>query len=192
MFFGLLPLLNAVFDYASYVVTLTLIRRRLRAGWGAVFVGLTDLIITGVLLMLSGASILLAVAGAHVLAGVTLYPLDSVFDDILMAPDDYWWLYLMLFSSVLPTMAHFAAATFSLSALARPSWRQRLVGWIEGGDGLERTLAPLAVAALWLASLAVPLALLWGAFWLIGAFGYHPVSWYLDLMEGFARWLGQL
>jgi hypothetical protein len=29
-------------------------------------------------------------------------------------------------------------------------------------------------------------------FWLIGAFGYHPVSWYLDLMEDLARRLGQL
>ena len=192
LFLGPLPLINAVFDYASYAVTLTLIRWGLRANWGAAFLGLLDLGLAALLYTAAGATMILAIVSANRLAGVPLYPLAPLFAGIRADPASYLWVYLMLFATILPTVAHGVVATFSLSGLIPLPWRQTLTGWIGKGDAVPATAAPLFIGTLWLVSVLGPCLVLYGLYLLAAAFWEEPLLGYLSMFEHFARWLGEL
>ena len=66
MFLGVFPLINALFDFISYSITLTLVRWGLRLGgsW-AVVVGVADLIMALFLFTALGSILILAIAGMH-------------------------------------------------------------------------------------------------------------------------------
>lgn len=192
LFIGLFPLINAVFDYASYAVTLTLIRWGLRANWGAAFLGLLDLGLAALLYTAAGATMILAIVAANRLAGVTLYPLAPLFAGIRADPMSYLWVYLMLFATVLPTVAHGVVATFRLSGLIPVRWRQTLTGWIGKDDAAVATAAPFLVGTLWLVSVLGPCLALFGLYLLAATFWEEPLLGYLSLFEHLARWLGEV
>lgn len=192
LFLAVLPLLNAIFDYASYAVTLTLIRCGLRASWGAALIGVADLGAALVLFTASGATLILVIAGAHALSGVQLYPLAPMFDGIRQDPWSYLWLYLMLFSTIIPTLLHFAIAAFALTGLAPRKLRRHLVGWINDPDPVPATTAPLVVGLVWTVSLILPFAAMYGLYSAIAAFWPDVLSSYLAIFEWVARWVGEL
>jgi len=128
LFFGILPLLNGLFDFFSYGATLTLIRLGLRARGWALALGFADLAIAAVLFLASGAALVVVSIALNRVSGVTFVPLGAIFDGVRSTPGAYWWLMAMLFSTVLPTGLHFCLAAFSLQGLVPLSARRRLIG----------------------------------------------------------------
>ena len=112
-----------------------------------------DLAAAGILFTLSGTVIILAIAGAGRLAGQPIYPLMPMFVSIQSAPWDYFWVYAMLFLTILPTMLHFAAASFALIGVLGKGSFGLVARWAEDADPIPATSAPLAIGAIWTASL---------------------------------------
>ena len=192
LFFGILPLLNAVFDYVSYAITLTLIGCGLRAGWAAALIGAVDLILALGLFTAAGTALVLVVARANALAGVPLYPLAPLFAGVRQDPGAYLWLYLMLFSTIVPTLLHFAIASFALTGIVPQRWRLGLVGWIDDPNPVPASAAPLVIGAIWTLSLTLPFAAMYGLYLIIAAFWPSLLAEYLAIFEAVARWAGAL
>ena len=68
LFLAVLPLLNALFDVVSYAVTLTLVRRGLRAALPFLW-GLADLAVACVLLLGLGATLVAVIHGLNTWPG---------------------------------------------------------------------------------------------------------------------------
>ena len=160
-FLGLLPLVNVVWDWVSLEITrgllaASLVGGRLRAlacsalDLGGAIVCLTLLAIT------TAAAIeafnLLAVRSG----GKPLLELQAVLEGVREDPGAvmYWWIYVMLFSTFVPTLAHAGIAATSLAWRSIGATRRRQIAdWIEsGGDlGERNTLRRKAARAIfWL------------------------------------------
>lgn len=191
LFLGILPLLNAVFDYVSYWITLFLIRFGFDAPQFGIVAGIWDLIAALTLFALSGAAMTMAVAGANVLAGAPLFPLGAVLHDVAINPGDYLWLYAMLFSTAVPTLLHFSVACFSGSALFLPNWRDWCLDRLNSEDDAETFWVVLGIAVLWWGSLILPPLLLGGLGYGIYLGVGNYLGFYLDLMSNLACWVDQ-
>ena len=183
--------MNGVFDFFSYLITLTLIRLGFDEPQYAIMTGIWDLIASLVMLILSGAAMTMAVAGANVLAGVPLFPLGAVLHDVAINTGDYWWLYAMLFSTAVPTLLHFSVACFSGSALFLPRWRAWCLAKLNSKDDAETFWVVLGIAVLWWGSLLLPLLLLGGLAYGINQWVWDYLGAYLDLMSNLACWMDQ-
>ncbi len=104
-----LPFLNAVFDFISIGTTRFLLRNAvLENFWIARgILSLIDAIVAIVLLISLGCLIIFGVQSITWLAGNPLIDLKTIFDDIAAHPGSYLWIYLILFSTLLPTILHF-------------------------------------------------------------------------------------
>ena len=115
--FCLLPLVNAVFDFASVGLTRYLLRLGLeqkRAAWPAVLDGLGGIAIFFAL----GCTLIAFVVPAH---GVPLVDLAQLFTDLRRTPGDYVWLMITLFFTLIPTLLHLSVAVLTM-ALQYPAW----------------------------------------------------------------------
>ena len=189
LFLGVLPLLNALFDTASYAVTLTFLRRGLRARLPLLW-GLADLAVACVLFLALGATLVAAVHGLNWLAGVPLVDLGALFAGVYTAPGGYVWLYLMLFSTLLPTALHFAVSLLGLQGVLPRAWRRPVAGWIAGADAAPRTavIAALALGLVWW----LPLALLGAALWALWTLGGSAVRAALSAYLDGLLWIAQV
>ena len=189
LFFGVLPLLNAIFDYLSYLVTFTLLRWGYRRPRWAAALGLADFLLALGLFLLSGAGIVLAIRLVNHLAGVPLFPILALIEGIRADPLAYSWVYLMLFSTLLPTVAHLGVGMFSLGALLPQRARDRLRAGIGADDPWPATLTPLLIGAYWTACLVVPMLILAALGWAFAAWVFpHPFAAYLDCLQSVAQW----
>lgn len=117
LFLGLFPLINAVFDYFSYGLTLTLVRRGLRAkGWHAALYGLVDLVAAAMIFTLLGATLTAFVVLLNRTVDPGFFPLAPVFDGAAAGDPTYLWLGAMLFSTFVPTIVHLALASVTLTS----------------------------------------------------------------------------
>ena len=115
--FCLLPLANAVFDFASVGLTRYLLRLGLeqkRAAWPAVLDGLGGIAIFFAL----GCTLIAFVVPAD---GVPLVDLAQLFTDLRRTPGDYVWLMITLFFTLIPTLLHLSVAVLTM-ALQYPAW----------------------------------------------------------------------
>ncbi|SNR70691.1 hypothetical protein [Puniceibacterium sediminis] len=190
LFVGILPLLNAIFDYASYALTWTLLRAGVLRPRRAVVLGIFDLAAACGLFLISGAGMVIAVAGANTLSGVELYPLADLFHGIRDTPTDYLWLYVMLFSTLLPTVLHAGVGMFSLGALLPKAFRRTLQGMITDKDALAATAAPLLIGLYWTTCLLIPCLIAYAFYQLIAHWYPYPLAWYLNWLEHIACWMG--
>ncbi len=185
LFLAVLPILNAVFDTVSYAVTLALTQRGLRLGAVAFLLGVLDFIIAGALFLGLGAALIAAIAAMNALSGVVFVDPVQLIGGLYDWQQN-WWLYAMLFSTILPTGLHFLVASFSLSSVVPISWRRWMMGSIEDAedseDRLSSTLAPFALGALWFLAFAAPIALIAGLIWLV----WNCLA---DLAEDYQHWL---
>lgn len=143
VFIGALPLLNAVFDWGSLGLTRHLLRRTLRADRfrRALKYGAMD---AGAAVLILGALAVAVVAGltclnALAMAGGWPEPLIDVagrLDRLREAPGDpsVWWIYLVLFSTLLPSVVHIVIA---LAALVTVQWPPAWNDWYERHLTLE-------------------------------------------------------
>lgn len=156
LFLGLFPILNAMFDALSYAATLALMRLGLRR-WNPVLAALADILCALVLFLAVGATLTAAVAGMNALAGTPILDLGVLFARMHQNPASHLWVFGMLFSTALPTLAHFALALLGAQALVPGVLRRVTVRLINQmpTDPFAAVFAPFLTGFV----LAVPFAL---------------------------------
>ena len=160
LFLGLFPLLNAIWDFVSLGLTRWALRQSLLTtpwrglpAWTRPLVfNLLDALGAIVALVCLSFSLLAGVALLNHLAADPILPLTRVFTDLRPGPGgpNMTWLYIMVFSTLLPTLAHLLLFLISL-ALRYPAAPGRrvmaaMLGQAENGDG--RTAFVCAILAL--------------------------------------------
>lgn len=194
LFLCLLPIANALFDFFSIGLTRYCLRRGLS---GPTFVWVIADTIGGVVLFFAlGVTLIVLLHFVRPEDGVPILDVPALFDDLQTrdgAWRDYIWLFLMAFTTILPTLLH---ASFGLLGVfvTVPNWLStRIVKWLDesGAEGGTKTMGLCAsgVIALILAvSFTVPL---WLAYIFFHAFDWavlHRVLaafvWFSDLWVG--------
>jgi hypothetical protein len=121
LFLGLLTLLNAPFDWVSLGLTRALLRRGLElAGWWPYLLALVDAVLAAVIVAALALTMVVGVQAFDGLAvhggGKPVLPLDALFDGIAAHPaePEYWWLYALLLSSMIPSLINLMIGGASL------------------------------------------------------------------------------
>ena len=150
---GALPLFNAMADFASIGLTRYLLRKGLTAGSSrrAIF----DLCFGGVIFAALGCAIITWIHLVQPSDGPLIH-LASFFTALRATPSDYWWLAVMLGSTLLPTILHGVIAVFTVLLTYPEPLRRWLVAKLESGatsetDGWQATwvICGLMTLAIW-------------------------------------------
>ena len=188
LFLAVLPMLNALFDTLSYAVTLALLRWGVRSRHPAagVLAGLLDLAFALVLFALLTAAVTALVAGMNRISGGLWLDLDGLLVGLKTAPSEHLWVFLMIGSTLLPTLLHLLAAL-----LAVQSWtpmRGLAVRLIERSaeDHVATLVSPLVAGFCLIFPLGLGAGLGAAALWL----GATPLlaagQWYVDQLIALA------
>jgi hypothetical protein len=123
LFLGLLTLINAPFDWAALGLTRALLRRGLElGGWFPYALALADAVAAAAVIALLSVVCVLGVQAFGDLAAhaggedARILPLGSLFDGIAANPSapEYWWVYAMLFSTMIPSLLNLMIGGASL------------------------------------------------------------------------------
>jgi hypothetical protein len=121
LFLGLLTLLNAPFDWASLGLTRALLRRGLElGGWWPYLLAIADAALAAFIVAALALTMVIGVQAFDALAqhggGKAILPLDALFDGIAVHPADpeYWWVYALLLTTVLPSLINLMIGGASL------------------------------------------------------------------------------
>jgi hypothetical protein len=121
LFLGLLTLLNAPFDWASLGLTRALLRRGLElGGWWPYVLALVDAVLAAGIVAGLALTMVVGVQAFEGLAvhggGKPVLPLDELFDGIATLPayPEYWWVYALLLSTVIPSLINLMIGGASL------------------------------------------------------------------------------
>ncbi len=188
---GVLPLVNALFDVLSYAVTLTLMRLGLRAKLPLLY-GLYDFAAALLLFLALGATLTAVIAGMNRMAGVQILDLGALFAGLHTDPHAYWWLYAMVFSTILPTALHACLSLLGAQGLVPEAPRRYVATLLHDApnSAWKSGLAPLAVGTIWLAPFLVIGAIL-AALWWVSADALAAIGgFYLDTLLALATWIG--
>lgn len=155
---GLLPLVNAVFDFASVGLTRYLLRLGLdqkRAAWRAVLDGLGGIAIFFAL----GCTLIAFVTFVVPADGVPLVDLTQLFANMRRAPGDYIWLMVTLFSTLIPTLLHLSVAVLTQGLQYPAWWRNFVAGLLERGEqsGQAALLSGICMCAMITIALSCPI-----------------------------------
>ena len=147
--FCLLPLVNAVFDFASVGLTRYLLRLGLeqkRAAWRAVLDGLGGIAIFFAL----GCTLIAFVTFVVPADGVPIVDLTQLFADMRRAPGDYIWLMVTLFSTLIPTLLHLSVAVLTLGLQYPARLRNFVADLLERGEqsGQAALLSGICICAM--------------------------------------------
>ncbi len=117
IFLGVLPFINGLFDWVSYGVTFGFLKRGMAKGgaWPFLF-GILDLAFALMAFFALGLALGGSILALNWLAGAEIFSLAALIDGIRNTPEAYGWVYLMLFSTLLPTVLHFCLALVSCQA----------------------------------------------------------------------------
>lgn len=200
VFLGLFPVLNAVFDHASLGLTRWSLRMSLvpaRGFWGALRVAAfwaLDAVGAGLLLAALILTLLASVALLNAIAPSPLVDLRDSFAD--MRAGRMSWVYIMVFSTLIPTLAHFALFVVGLWFRYPGAPLRRLLATYaeKGGEGDDRRFLVRLAMGGWTALLAA-LVILPVVHVLPNAAVWHDdaLAWLIDSLEQFADargWLG--
>jgi hypothetical protein len=121
LFLGLLPLINAPFDWASLGLTRALLHRGLElGGWWPFLFALFDAVAAVAVISMLALIMVLIVQAFDALAvsggGRAILSLDKLFDGIAAFPDapEFWWVYAMLLSTMIPSLLNLMIGGASL------------------------------------------------------------------------------
>lgn len=168
MLLGVFPLINGLFDALSYAVTLALMRLGLRR-WNPVWAAVADVAFALVLFLAVGAALVAAIAGLNRLAGVPILDLGALFARVHEDPGSHLWVFLMLFSTAVPTLIHGALALLGAQKMVPGVLRRgtvQLIGAAPHG-AFPAVFAPMALALVGTIPFVMVAALLW-ALWHFG------------------------
>lgn len=152
---GIVPLLNVPLDWASIGFTRALLRRGCERGAPCpLLLGLLDFAIGLVLLVALAAFMVLALHAADAVivrvGGTVLINVPQRLYVIITDPRDpgNWWIYLTVFSTLIPSAMNLAIGSFSLVTLSFPQHRARLIAKIRKlrGSGMDRTRREILLA----------------------------------------------
>jgi hypothetical protein len=124
LFLGLLALLNAPFDWLSLGLTRALLRRGLeRQGWWPYLYSFVDAALAGIIIAALAIAMVIGVQAFDELAVLgsgkassAVLPLDKLFNGLAAHPSEpeYWWLYALLLSTMIPSLVNLAIGGASL------------------------------------------------------------------------------
>ena len=187
IFLGILPFFNAIFDAFSYAITLTLMRLGFVIKKPLLF-WFFDMVAALGLFLLLGGVLIFVLSVLNFFQGALVFDLQSIFKGIKETPNDYWWLYAMLFSTALPTTAHGILALFAIQKWLPLFFRLKIVSWIDKRhEGpLLAALAPLALSIIWITPFVVVIGIVYFAWPFVGQ-GLKLIAWgYFDVLQMFA------
>ncbi len=185
LFLVVLSVVNAPFDWITLGLTRALLRRGLElGGWWPLVFGLIDLFVAAAVVIVLAVATLWAVqlfghftligGGALVLDVARL--LEALADPARRTEAEYWWLYAMLFATLIPSIVNVALGALSLMR-GVPGLHARLAARMPRGK------AVLAADRMWMApvltvqtmlSAAIGTAVMLGLMWAL-------LSWALPL-----------
>jgi hypothetical protein len=201
VFLGLLPLLNTLWDWCSLGLTRGLLAGIVRhkhpglwaCGWAFLDMVLALVFLFGIVLTITAA---LAGTNATLITGggEAWFDLPGLLAGVRAAPDDpqYYWLYAMFVSTLLPTLLHALVAAASVIQIVNVPW---LRDWrLRAADQLPNHRARQAQAQVYfffipLLALIAPCALLYGLYRLLLAHGGALGWWLLDSAEAIALFI---
>lgn len=205
VFLGLLPIINALFDWISLGITRSLLYSivdKVHGGVIAFFWSLADIIVALLLMlaivsastgMIALANYLFQLGGYH----DSIIDLAVMFNDLRENPytSQYLWLYVMFMSTLIPTLSHLILAAWSSISWIKPSIIKWLTqGWKE--DQQKNNLPKLLLATSYYSiflpiALFAPILVLFLLHILLIQQGYAFVIGenLLDSMEQLARWI---
>jgi hypothetical protein len=192
LFFGVLTIVNAPFDWLSVGLTRALLRLGVdMRGFWPVWLAMVDLIAATFLIILLAAAMVFAVDLFEVVGRTKFIDVDATLmalaDPWQRGQTQYWWIYATLFSTLIPSVLNMTVAALSLmrgvpwfhkrvAAAMRPGkpMMEIHLSWMPGALALEVMLAAMAGLAftLWWIFKAVP--------WLT-----RPVEWLIPML----RWV---
>ena len=171
VFLALFPVVNGLFDALSYAITVTLVRLGLRSQLvPAIFFGLLDVVIGAALFFALGTALVFVAAGLNALADYPILNITWLLARAANGPSaDTAWIYLMVFSTLVPTLAHLVLTLLSLERLMLPGCSKFFANLVRSGRkrGLESILAPAAGGL----ALTIPFLALYGLGWVIWTYG---------------------
>ena len=142
LFFGLLTLLNAPFDWASLGLTRALLRRGLElGGWWPYLLALVDALLAGVIIAILALTMVIGVQAFDGLTerggGKPVLPLGPLFDGIAAHPEapEYWWVYALLLSTMIPSLVNLVIGGTALMR-AVPGLPSLLLRYIPAGQAV--------------------------------------------------------
>ena len=191
LFLGVLPLLNAVFDFLSYAATLTLMRLGLSAKYPMLY-GACDIIVALVLFLGLGVTLTFVIAGLNQISGEAFVDLGALFGGIYTDPHAYWWLYAMVFSTALPTTLHGLLSLLAAQAFVPLSVRRVAANLVDRSaqSSPVHVLATLAVGTIWFIPFLILGVLGWLVWphcgWAIQTFAEN----YLSVLLQVSMWIG--
>ena len=219
LFLIILPLSNAIFDFTSLGATRLLLGRALETDGekgdmlkivDVIAFAIADVVIAAVLLFGLACLIVVLTHAVNVAyaanpasGGAPLIAIDEKLDALRDPSETGWWVYVMHFSTFIPSLIHLM---IMLSSLPMFLFRgpQKLNEFFLGkihpdlaGDNRHRALLALYLTARWVLPVLIAGFVFYAAF-TIGAGtnerGAPHISvlggWYLDRVEGFARLIG--
>ena len=135
--YGILPILNGVFDYVSIGLTRCLVSMGVKLPQLALIFAIVDLFFALLVFAILIVAILLAVTlierWNHSAELLGLRFLIAELGDN-QSRRDYWWLYLTVFSTLMPTVVHWVVAFWSLPGIVLRPWRTRLAGLLRQSE----------------------------------------------------------
>jgi hypothetical protein len=164
--FGAVWGVNGLFDLLSFAATLTLMRRGLMGRWPILW-GLLDLVMAFALLLGLGAALVVAITVLNGVADATLIDLRRLLEGVRSDPWGAVWIYLMLGTTLVPTLLHAGLSLLGLQGVWPRPWRQPVAGWIDAATAgpVSVLRASLALALVW----TLPLLGIGGMLWAIWA-----------------------
>lgn len=204
LFYVLLPLVNATWDWLSLGWTRSLLYAivdKVHSGWRAFFWALMDGVLALMFLffitLTTTATIALMNRASILGGGANIVDLGWVFDSLRFnaLDPDHWWLYFMFFSTLIPTLVHMVIAAVSvLLWIPRHTLQQWTADWQDEQHKFDLPKFLLAWSYL---SVIVPLALImpllltYGVFSILFQLGDANTlgTWLLDFMQGLACWI---
>ena len=205
LYIGLIPIVNAVFDFASIGLTRWALRRGLqKIGAKTIAYSLLDLVVALLIFLSLGCFTIVVLDAVNQMAAsiappgsdqvVNLNPEigPNIFQQISEYPAHHTWLYLAFLTTLLPTLCHASIAVFAigptvLSVSARKRWS---VWYMNASENLFDEILRIVPISAW-ASFAItaPVFLL--------VFGFNAIfesqcEWGHELMNVFISFLHAL
>ena len=135
LFFGFLPIVNALFDWLSVSITRTLLKKsKSRGVWIGAIYGVFDFVLAVVCLMGLLLALVYMIWGLNGITqwfgGINFYDLDGFFRGVTCDPFNprYLWVYAMFFSTMAPSLIHLLLAL--LSSFTKLRSPRRIDGYI--------------------------------------------------------------
>lgn len=117
LFFGVLSLINAPFDWLSLGLTRGLLRKGLRMGGLApVWLGALDVLLSTLIIAALAVAAVIAIQVFNRMAGDEILDVFGLLNGISLEwwRAEYWWVYVMILSTQLPSLVNLAIGATAL------------------------------------------------------------------------------